>query len=168
MAFLDSEDKIGSHSQLLSQKACDALLGEIDRQPKTCSREEASEFVARLLRCYPDWKSRDPKGYVVALHQVFCAHPPMICQRIIDPVSGLPSTLKFTPKVADVAEALRLEARRLDIIRANAVSHNLERERRIQAQLADDEWKRSLPPIEERKRRIAAILHPCEDLTLHG
>jgi len=55
---------------------------------------------------YADYGKIDPKIYVSGLKKLFMAHSVHAGRRVIDPVQGLPSQLKWLPALAEVAEAL--------------------------------------------------------------
>lgn len=155
---LDDEAEVGARTQLVPVHVCRAVVERIDGEPHHCDQDTASTLTALLLRCWPDFKPAEHKAFVVALHKVFSAYPKSIGLRVVDPVKGLPSRLKFHPKVADVSEALRDEVKRRDLIRANALSHIRERERREAEAKADAAFEASRPDIEVRKRQAEELL----------
>lgn len=156
--ILDSEAPIGPRTQLLPVEVCRRVVERIDVEPPRCDRADATDFVAALLRCYPDFKAHDAKGYALALFDLFAAYPRSIGSRVVDPVNGLPSRLKFTPKIADVKEALEVEVKRRALIRANAVWHMREKERRDEERAAEAEFERNRPSAEERARQARAAI----------
>ena len=151
--ILDSEAPVGPRTQLVPAEVCRRVVERIDVEPARCERSDATDFVAALLRCYPDFKAHDAKGYALALFDLFAAYPRSIGSRVVDPVNGLPSRLKFTPKIADVKEALEAEVKRRALIRANALWHIREKERRDEERQAEAEFERNRPPAEERVRQ---------------
>ena len=155
---LDDHTDIGARTQLVPVHVCRAVVERIDGEPLHCDQDTASTLTALLLRCWPDFKPAEHKAFVVALHKVFSAYPKSLGLRVVDPVNGLPSRLKFHPKVADVSEALRDEVKRRDLIRANALSHIRERERREVEAKAENEWLNNRPDAETRRMQAQALL----------
>lgn len=156
--ILDNEAPIGPRTQLLPAEVCKRVIERIDVEPARCDRSDATDFVAALLRCYPDFRAHDAKGYALALFDLFAAYPRSIGSRIVDPVSGLPSRLKFTPKIADVKEALEAEVKRRALIRANAVWHMREKERRDEERAKEAEFERNRPSAEQRAEQVRLLL----------
>lgn len=156
--ILDDEAEIGARTQLVPVHVCHAVVERIDTEPHHCDQDSASTLTALLLRCWPDFKPAEHKAFVVALHKVFSAYPKSIGLRVVDPVKGLPSRLNFHPKVADVSEALRDEVKRRDLIRANALSHIRERERREEEARAETEWMHNRPNAKTRRVQAQALL----------
>ena len=155
---LDDEAEIGPRTVLVPEPVCRAVVERIDAEPRHSDQATASHLTALLLRCWPDFKPAEHKAYVVALHDLFMAYPRSLGLRVTDPVNGLPSRLKFHPKVADVAEALRDAVKRRDLIRANALNHIRERERREAEARAETEWMHNRPNAETRRVQAQALL----------
>lgn len=149
---LDDEAEIGPRTVLVPEPVCRAVVERIDAEPRHSDQATASHLTALLLRCWPDFKPAEHKAYVVALHDLFMAYPRSLGLRVTDPVNGLPSRLKFHPKVADVAEALRDAVKRRDLIRANALTHIRERQRRETEARDAAAFEASRPSVERRKR----------------
>lgn len=156
--ILDDAAEIGARTQLIPVHVCHAVVQRINAEPTHCDQGTASTLTALLLRCWPDFKPAEHKAFVVALHKVFSAYPKSLGLRVVDPVNGLPSRLKYHPKVADVSEALRDEVKRRDLIRANALNHIRERERREAEAKAEAEFEASRPDIEVRRQQAEALL----------
>lgn len=125
---------------------CQAVVDRIDAEPKHCPHSEATELVALLLRNYPEFKAHDAKGYTMALFEIFSAYPQSIGLRVVDSVIGLPSKLKYTPKSAEVSQALTAEVKRRDLIRANALSHIRESERRAVEAKQEKKYEKRISP----------------------
>lgn len=157
VSILDDEREIGPRTQLLPIEVCEKVIAKIDADPK-CTDSDATDLVALLLRNYPDFKAHDAKGYTLALWHVFKAYPRSIGSRVVDPLKGLPSTLKFTPKSADLVGALDAEVARRKLIRANALSHIAEKKRRQKAEAEEAEFHAKLPSIDERKAQVERLL----------
>lgn len=140
----------------------------IDREPVETDPATAAEFAQRLVACYPDLKPADPARYVVSLAKVFASYPESIGQRVVNPVTGLASLHAFNPKVADVTKALEAEMSRRRIIRANALWHVQEGERRAAKAHRDAEWERNRPDMEQRRRTVDELLATLKPQTLPG
>lgn len=99
---------------------------------------------------YTDRGNVDPDIYVRGLRRLFMAYPVEAGRAVIDPVHGLPSRLKWFPKLAEVSDALKQanrhnewrqehEARQRRIasdVRQIEVQRKSEAERRAQAEEA--------------------------------
>lgn len=157
MDILDTEAPIDRRTAMLPDEIADQVIAEIDNDPKP-TLAEANELAARLLRNYPDLKANDPKGYVLALVEVFCAYPLGVGIAACDPVKGLPSALRFTPKTADLKACLEVRMKRRDLIRANALSHKAERRRRLDVAREEAEFERNRGTIDERRAHVQRIL----------
>lgn len=140
----------------------------IDREPVETDPATAAEFARRLTACYPDLKPADPERYALSLAKVFASYPESLGRRIVDVVSGLPSRLLFSPKVADVTRALEGEMSRRRIIRANALWHVQEGERRAAKAHQEAEWERNRPAAEQRRRTVDELLATLKPQTLPG
>ena len=113
-----------------------AVLDSIAGRDQVCTPTEAADAVGRLLGLYP----RD------------------FVKRVCNPVTGLPSRLKFLPTLADLREALDAERLRRDRISASArwVVAQAERERREAEEKAAFEASR--PSAEERAKRVQELI----------
>lgn len=54
-----------------------------------------------MLRCYPDY-GKAPAEYVANLMAVLERYPVEIVQRLVDPLTGIPSQCRFLPTIADI------------------------------------------------------------------
>lgn len=144
-------------------EVCEQIVRRIDAEPRRCPQAEATELVAMLLRNYPEFKVHDAKGYTMALFELFSAYPKSIGTRVVDTVTGLPSRLKYTPKAAEVSEALVAEIKRRDLIRANALSHKRERDRRDESSRAEREFQAGRPSAEHRRQQVVELLRPFRE-----
>lgn len=158
IAILDTEAEVNSRTSLLPAEICAQVVDRIDAEPKKTDLHLAHEFVVRLLACYPNLKPHDPKNYTTSLVAVFANYPPSIGRRVADPVRGLASTLKYDPKVPDVTAALEAEVKRRQLIRANALWHNQERETRRKLQEAEADFAKHRLDEEARRAQVAEYL----------
>lgn len=165
MAILDTLDQVNSRTSLLPYEVCKQVVERIDAEPRTTNLRLAHEFVVRLLGCYPNLKAHDPKAYTASLVATFANFPPSAGRRVADPVNGLGAKLKFDPKVADVNAALEAELKRRQLIRANALWHNQEREERRRVAEAEREFQANRRSAAERKAQVDDLLRarPMQD-----
>lgn len=140
----------------------------IDREPMETDPATANEFARRLTACYPDLKPADPERYALSLAKVFASYPESIGKRVVDPVNGLPGRLTYNPKPADVRKALEDELAKRRKIRANALWHVQEGERRAAARHREAEFQRNRPAAEQRRRTVDELLATLKPQTLPG
>lgn len=140
----------------------------IDREPVETDPGTAAEFAQRLVACYPDLKPADPQRYALSLAKVFADYPESLGRRVVDPTWGLPSKLSYSPKVADLTKALEAEMSRRRIIRANALWHVQEGERRAAAAYKEQEFQRARADTETRRRQVDELLATLKPQTLPG
>lgn len=138
----------------------------IEREPMETDPAIAAEFAARLVACYPDLKPADPKRYALSLTKVFASYPESLGRRVVDPVNGLPGRLAYNPKPADVRRALEDELSKRRIIRANALWHVQEGERRAAERHKREEFERNRPASEQRRRTVDELLATLKPQTL--
>lgn len=168
VATLAIQDRITAATNLLPRPTALEIAAMIDREPTTTDPATANEFARRLIACYPDLKPADPQRYVVSLAKVFASYPESLGRRVVDPAWGLPSKLSYSPKVADLTKALEAEMSRRRIIRANALWHVQEGERRAAKAHRDAEWERNRPDMEQRRRTVDELLATLKPQTLPG
>lgn len=84
--------------------------------------------------------ANDPEVYISAVVAVLAKYPVEIMSAVCDPSTGLPSTLKWLPTVAEVVA----ECARLDSYRARSEA----REKRITEQIAE---RKALPAPKPRR-----------------
>lgn len=130
VSLLDTDREVTPLTQLVPIDECRQVVMEIDTDSARVGPDRATDFTRRLLACYPNLKPHDVKGYTLALTAIFAAYPETICKRICDPVKGLPGRLTYLPNAGDLNGALDAEMKRRTLIRANAIWHLREHERR--------------------------------------
>lgn len=92
---------------------CTMSRTECSEKPKseqdasTARELYAARCVKALMGFYPDRGNVDPDMYAKALRRQFSAYPESVCRKVIDPVHGLPSRLKWFPSLAEVSDALK-------------------------------------------------------------
>lgn len=157
-AILDTATVVGPGTRLLPVEVALAVIAAIDAEPEATDAREAKALCDALMVHYaldrvatPD-EAKQMALQMTALCRVFAAYPPSFGRRVVDPVKGLPSRLKYRPKPADLVEALDAEKHRRALIRANAQSHMQERDRRLKQAEEDAEYAKI--PIEQRRQMI--------------
>lgn len=153
-------DHLGTSTQLLSRADCEAVIQEIDaRGTRVTTELEAIDCTKALLGMYPARHVHDADTFGRALATVFMAAELDFVRRVVDPITGLPSRLKYLPTIAEVNEALAAERTRRSQIRATAAWMLREHDRRTAeaeerarwANLGEEEMAR-------RKAQVAALL----------
>jgi hypothetical protein len=134
------------------------VLEGMEGRDVLCTPSEAAEAVGRLLGLYPGREITDPRTYTQGLTAMLAAYPKDFVKRVCNPVTGLPSRLKFLPTVADLHEALEAEKTRRDRIAAAAkyVIQQDEKRRKEAREAAAFEANR--PSLDERARKVKELL----------
>lgn len=158
LKVLDTQDEVDGRTRLLPETVCQAVVARIDAENVPCDLNAAHQFTLKLIRNYPDLKPHDGKGYVLALDEIFAQYPATICAAVCDTNKGLPASLAFHPKSAQVKAACDAEKARIELIRANALWHGQERERRAKLRAAEAEYAHSKFTHEERKAQVDKLL----------
>lgn len=65
----------------------------------------ATKCAKILLGCYRSGDANDPEIYVRSVIAVLSAYPVEIMDRVVDPVTGLPSRLQWLPSLAEIRKA---------------------------------------------------------------
>lgn len=65
----------------------------------------ATKCAKILLGCYRSGDANDPEIYVRSVIAVLSAYPADVMDRVVDPVTGLPSRLQWLPSVAEIRKA---------------------------------------------------------------
>jgi hypothetical protein len=112
-------------------------------------------MAARLFDYYPPPDVGDPKVLLSGAVQIFLKYPAEAVDAVCDPVSGLPSTSKWAPNLAEIRSAL--DAEMVPIKWRQQQEHlMIEAERQIAArqplQITDG---RQRPTYEELRQRCA-------------
>jgi hypothetical protein len=155
---------VGPTTSLLPIEIAQGVVDSIDLEPKVTGEVEAQRFTDSLMVHYVSdrqatlFEAKQLTAQMAALNLVFQSYSPSLGKRVVGPVKGLPSRLKFRPKPADLVEALDAEKKRRDLVRANALSHMKEREdRRLLAENEATYAKNKMSP-EERAAQVQALL----------
>lgn len=74
-------------------------------QPSAEQTSFAAKRALILFGCYRKGDANDPETYTAAITAVLAEYSPEVIQRVTDPRTGLPRTMKFMPNVAEVSEA---------------------------------------------------------------
>jgi hypothetical protein len=83
----------------------------LSRQPTVSNerqslREVATRSVRVLMGCYADFGRVDPDIFTAGMRELFAMYPAHIQRAVADPATGLPSTSKWLPTIAEAREAL--------------------------------------------------------------
>lgn len=155
-------DHLGTSTQLLSRSDCELVIREIDGRSTRLAREvEAVDAGKALLGMYPARHVHDADTYSHALKTVFMAAELDFVRRVVDPVNGLPSRLRYLPTIAEVNEALAGERSRRSQIRATAAWMMREHDRRKAEAEERARWANlGEEELERRRRQVADLLKP--------
>lgn len=147
-------------SQIVSQTSPNA---PVPRREKTI--DPAYLKAARLLLgCYRQGDANDPEVYITAVVRVLSAYPIDVVERVIDPVTGLPSKLKWLPSVPEIRSAceeihglqLRIKETHEQIERQLTEREELQRVKASNQETIDEMWadmaRRGWKPTEEQQK----------------
>jgi len=135
---------------------CESIIAEIQARGRRMTTElEAAQAVKLLLGMYPARQVHDAETYSMAMVAVFMAVEHDFVRRVVDPVIGLPSKLKYLPTVAEVTEALEAERAKREHIKLTA--HWMLREHDRRKAEAEERAKWEKIPEEELERRRAQV-----------
>ncbi len=151
--LLDSESSVGIIGNVSTREAT-AMLGAMAENTHKLPEKALDEAVAQLIGSYPAREVTDAKTLTKGIKSLFGAYPFYAVQRVINPVTGLPSRLKFFPTLAEIREALDAEMIRRGRIARNC-KHIIDAESKA---IEDHEFERNRLPAEERARRVKEIL----------
>jgi hypothetical protein len=155
--FLESDDWRTAVRMVTVAEAETVLAGLADRDD-LCSEQEAAGYAARLVNFYPAREVHDARTYIIGITALMAAYPRDFVKRVCNPVTGLPSRLKFLPTIAEVREALDAEATRRTRIAANARYVLQQAEKRAADAEEARRWEAERPAAEERSKRVQEIL----------
>jgi hypothetical protein len=103
----------------------------------------AKKAAARLLSFYPPVEALDPEAFIAGLTAIMAQYPPLVLERAIDPVKGLPARVKALRSLAvirqeldEIAAPFEREARREQARREAASCLPVALEKRSPAQQA--------------------------------
>lgn len=135
-----------------------AVLDGLQGHDHPCPAAEAATFAGQLVNYYPAREVNDARSYIAALTALFAAFPRAFAKRVCDPVTGLPSRLKFLPTLAEVREALDAEATRRKRIAANA-QYVLDQAAKRAAEAEEEaRFNAKHPGAPERARQVQELL----------
>lgn len=155
---LEAEDWRSS-IRIVKVEEAQAVLRELDGRDELCPPAVAAQAARSLLGLYPTTRDiQDPDTYAAGLTALMAAYPTDFVKRVVNPVTGLASRLKFVPTLADVREALEAERARRNRILSCAITVIQETEKARQK--ADDEarWAKQLPPPVERAKYVQRLV----------
>lgn len=135
------------------------VVAEIDsRSNRRASEVEAADAGKALLGLYPARQVHDAETYSRGVVAVFMASELDFVRRVVDPVTGLPSRMKFLPTMAEINEAISAERTRRSQIRATAAWMLREHDRRKAEAEERERWGHLTPEEMERRRAQVATL----------
>ncbi len=130
------------------------VLGAMADGSEKCAEHVLDDAVRQLIGSYPAREVTDAKTLTKGIKAMFGAYPFYAVQRVVNPVTGLASRLKFFPTLAEVREALDAE-----MIRRGRIARNCKHIIDAEAKAAEDrEFERNRLPAEDRARRAQEIL----------
>ena len=100
---------------------CEALVTASKAALPLATPVEATDYAKQLLGFYPAREINDAQAYAMGISAMFSAYPAKYVRAVCNPVTGLPSRLKWLPTLADTKEALEGEKLRRERIIANAM-----------------------------------------------
>lgn len=152
-------DRLGTSTQLLPRSDCELVIQEIDGRSTRLAREvEAADAGKALLGLYPARHVHDAETYSRGIVAVFMAAELDFVRRVVDPINGLPSRLKYLPTIAEVVEALAAERTRRSQLRATAAWMLREHDRRKAEAEERDRWKLTEEEMERRRKQVAELM----------
>lgn len=135
-----------------------AVIDEITANQRPCDTRETQGYAQRLLGFYPAREVNDAKTYAAGITALLSAYPIEFVKRVCDPVTGLPSELKWLPTLKEVKDALEVHRKRREKILLSAQWTIRESARREQARLEEEEFQRNRGTAEQRAARAHEIL----------
>lgn len=158
MARLDRDNQSNLERFVTTAEASAALAAINARPDGCCDPKTASSLAQKLLGFYPAREVNDPEVFARGLTALFAAYHEDFVRKVCNPVTGLPSRLKWLPTIADAKEALKAERARRIRIWANAAYVIKCHEDSRKKALEEAEFERNRPAADERARRVAEIL----------
>lgn len=157
--LLDSETSAGL-SRLVSVAEAQQVLNAAFGMENTCSPDDAEHMARSLVGMYPAREVNDAKAYASGVTALMSAYPLYAVRHVCNPVTGLPSRLKWLPTLAEIREALDAEKARHGRIARNCfalikASEKAEEDRR---------WEKERPNAEARAAQVKALLK-CREMT---
>jgi hypothetical protein len=82
------------------------LLAAATSEQFNATAEEAGSMTHMLIGLYPAGLWGDVDVIAPVIRALLMEYPASVGRRVVDPLKGLPRTMKFTPRVAELIEAL--------------------------------------------------------------
>ena len=155
--LLDVDDPRTLGRSVTVQEA-QAVLDEMAGRDMVCTPNDAAAAVGQLLGLYPGREITDAKTYTQGLTALLAAYPRDFVKRVCNPVTGLPSRLKFLPTLAEVREALDAERLRRDRISASARYIVAQAQRHRKEAEEEAAFQANRPAAEQRARQVQDLL----------
>lgn len=137
--ILTDPKPIGATTALLPEIVLEDVLTRINGEADQCGLAMGKALLDRLTDGFPAYDRKAHKRYLESLVELFSIAPLSAGNAAVD---RLKQYTEF-PSTGDVGKELKLETDRRTIIRSAAVAHQHEREVRVNAKLAQDEFDRA-------------------------
>lgn len=138
----------------LTVAASKALSPDCEKQKSAFEKAQYLQAARRLLGCYRTGEANDPEVYIFGVVRVFSGYPIEVAYGIADPLSGLPSKIKWLPTIVEVKEACDAELRRLRWVSEwnEGVAAQLAERQRIEdvRKQAKETWEETKADLERR------------------
>ena len=128
----------------LSVAASKTLSPDSRKQKSEFEKAQVMRAARSLLGCYRTGDANDPEVYISAIVRVFSVYSIDVIHAVADPLTGLPSRVKWLPTVVEVREACEEAQHRARWLNEfnEGMKAQIEERRRV------DEFKRLNPPKE--------------------
>lgn len=108
------EISISTSLTTVSRSDCEVVIAAVDRDlARLASEADASRAAQVLLGVYRTDAVSNPTIYANTVASLLSRYPVRVVRRVVDPVDGLPGSLKFLPSIAEIKAALEMERKKL-------------------------------------------------------
>jgi hypothetical protein len=156
--LLEAETSTGL-DRLVSKSEAERFFNDLQGYEKPCSPDEATQAAENLIGLYPAREVHNATIFAKGITALMAAYPVYAVRRVCNPVTGLPSKLKFLPTLAEIKAALDDEKVRRGRMGKNCLAVLKAYREREEA----EEYERNKGSHEERARKIAALLAPLKE-----
>ena len=147
---------------LISPSEAQAIIESIERRDGMGSKLLVGEALAsakRMMGMFPAKAFNDPEVFAEALAALLSAYDKQFVTRVMSPVDGVATRIKFALTLADVKEALEAEKnKRLSIF--SVARWTLQEHKRREEECLDREFKLTPEQAENRRRQVATLRGP--------
>jgi hypothetical protein len=171
MKYLGTLSEVTPHTQLVPAPEAQRVIETVDAMlAPLANKDQAMMLWAELISCYPDLllakrdADRDPTarqefvGYTRKMVEAFQGFSHFVGKQIVDARTGLPSTLEFRPKPADVRKCGAKIVEQMTVAKTMAQRHIKETKDRRDRRAKEAEFNRLRPSAEDRKRQAEEAL----------